>query len=222
MSEEDVKSESSANDTFSELVRTFLLGIVICLFLRGTIAEARFIPSGSMKPTLNIDDRILVEKVTRYFTSKFNRGDIVVFYPPKIETGVVKENNLGQYIPFVPEIPPAFVKRVVGLPGDTVQIDKNSGVYINGKLLEEPYIQHQVDYNLSRLESISGVNMRGDFIRPYAGNSAAITVPEGHLFVLGDNRIASADSHVWGFVDKKRVVGKVCLVFWKKDWLKFF
>lgn len=219
--DESIESQEEKG-LLTEVVQTFLIGLVICLFLRGTIAEARFIPSGSMKPTLKVDDRILVQKVTKFFGDKFKHGDIVVFYPPKVETEVYEESRLGQFIPFVPENPPAFVKRVIGLPGDTISIVQGKGVFLNGKHLDEPYVAEPPLYDRMQMDSISGVNLKGNFIRPYAGDSSSIVVPEGHLFVLGDNRNASADSHVWGFVSQERVVGKVCLVFWKKEWLKAF
>lgn len=212
------KEQDNSEGLIGEAIRTLILGFVLCIFLKGTVAEARFIPSGSMKPTLMIDDRILVQKVTRYIGDGFKRGDIVVFYPPSVETEVYEDSILGRFIPFFPENPPAFVKRVIGLPGDQIIIRRGAGVYVNGQLLDEPYVNEPANYDRYNLESISGVNARGNFIRPYQGNAAPIVVPEGKLFVLGDNRNASADSHVWGFADQSRVVGKVCLVFFKKQW----
>ncbi|HMO20575.1 MAG TPA: signal peptidase I, partial [Candidatus Melainabacteria bacterium] len=204
------KQQDNSEGLIGEAIRTLILGFVLCIFLKGTVAEARFIPSGSMKPTLMIDDRILVQKVTRYIGDGFKRGDIVVFYPPSVETEVYEDSILGRFIPFFPENPPAFVKRVIGLPGDQIIIRRGAGVYVNGELLDEPYVKEPANYDRYNLESISGVNARGNFIRPYQGNAAPIVVPEGKLFVLGDNRNASADSHVWGFADQSRVVGKVC------------
>lgn len=212
------KDQENSESLIGEAIRTLILGFVLCIFLKGTVAEARFIPSGSMKPTLMIDDRILVQKVTRYIGDGFKRGDIVVFYPPSVETEVYEDSILGRFIPFFPENPPAFVKRVIGLPGDQIIIRRGEGVYVNGQLLEEPYVKEPANYDRYNMESISGVNARGNFIRPYQGNGAPIVVPEGRLFVLGDNRNASADSHVWGFADQSRVVGKVCLIFFKKQW----
>lgn len=217
--EENEENEQSFKSSIVELLQTFIIGLLICIFIKGTMAEARYIPSGSMEPTLKVNDRILVQKVTSYFGDKFKRGDVVVFYPPKIETGVEKEQILGRFIPFFPESPPAFIKRVVGLPGDEIVVKANEGVYINGKLINEPYIAEPPEYDLQDMNSIAGINMNGEFIRPFAGDNSPIIVPDGHLFVMGDNRNASADSHVWGFADQKKVVGKLCLVFWKNSWI---
>lgn len=223
--EEGDQHEGEENQSFKaiviELLQTFVIGLLLCIFLKGTIAEARFIPSKSMEPTLKINDRILVQKVTRYFGNEFNRGDVVVFYPPAIETGIAKEKeqHIGRYIPFTPEIPPAFIKRVVGLPGDQIVVRANQGVWVNGEKLDEPYILENPRYDLTNLDSIGGVNMQGQEIRPYAGNYSPIVVPDGHLFVLGDNRNGSADSHVWGFIPQERIAGKMCLVFWKDAWI---
>lgn len=219
--EEESESGSSFKQILIDSLQTLMIGFLLCIFLRGTIAEARYIPSGSMEPTLMVNDRILVQKLTKYFGDKFQRGDIIVFYPPEIESGVSlkDEEVIGRYIPFTPEIPPAFIKRVVAVPGDVVKVVANKGVYVNGKLKKESYISEPARYNLSTLHEIGGINMKGDLIHPYANDPSPIVVPEGHLFVMGDNRNSSSDSHVWGFLKEERVVGKMCAVFWKSSWI---
>lgn len=208
-----------------EVVQTFLMAFVIFLVVKGVLGEARYIPSSSMEPTLNINDRILVEKVTnRFFNRQIERGDIIVFYPPVIETGI-PDNPWLQAIgglPFIPEGPPVFVKRVVGLPGDTISIQNGVGVFINGKLLEESYIKEAPYYDLNTLGDIGGVASTKQIIQPYGESNEPIVVPPGHLFTMGDNRNHSADSHVWGFLDKNRVVGRSCLIFWQDKWLHIF
>ncbi len=153
------------------------------------------------------------------FGRELQRGDILVFYPPEIETGVPDNGLLGKYIPFVPESPPAFIKRVIGLPGDVISIENGVGVKVNGTLYAVPGATTP-EYDLSRLGDIQGYSMNGKFIRPYGPSTKAIVVPQNSYFMMGDNRNASADSHVWGFVSKDRIVGRACLVFWKGEWLQ--
>lgn len=215
------KSDKKTDKTSGivDLLKYILMVVLIMTLLKGTIAEARFIPSGSMEPNLNIQDRVLVEKVGAVFGREVQRGDILVFYPPQIETGVPDNGLLGRYIPFVPESPPAFIKRVIGLPGDVISIQHGVGVSVNGK----PYNVEGAttpEYDLAKLGDIQGYSMKGTFIRPYGASQKAIVVPQGSYFMMGDNRNASADSHVWGFVSQDRVVGRACLVFWKQEWLQ--
>lgn len=218
-SEEPKKPEQSM---FSEVVQTVVMAFVIFLFVKGLIAEARYIPSSSMEPTLNINDRILVEKLSNRFLGRtIERGDVLVFYPPEIETGA-PDNPWLQSVGGLPffEGPPVFVKRVVGLPGDVINIQKGVGVFINGQPLRESYIMEPPQYDLNRLGDIGGMASTRQIIQPYGENEAPIVVPAGHYFMMGDNRNHSADSHVWGFLDKHRIVGRSCLVFWQDKWLK--
>ncbi|MBS1957261.1 MAG: signal peptidase I [Cyanobacteria bacterium SZAS-4] len=230
ITDEPTKTEGSDKSTNSdkkadkasgmvELLKYVLMVLLIMTVLKGTIAEARFIPSGSMEPNLNIQDRVLVEKLGPVFGREVQRGDILVFYPPQIETGVPDNGLLGRYIPFVPESPPAFIKRVIGLPGDVITIEHGVGVSVNGKLYEVAGATTP-EYDLAKLGDIQGYSMKGVYIRPYGASKKAIVVPQGSYFMMGDNRNASADSHVWGFVSQDRVVGRACLVFWKQQWLQ--
>ena len=217
--EADKKPQSLA----SEAIQTVVMAFVIFLFVKGLIAEARYIPSSSMEPTLNINDRIFVEKLTARFGRKVERGDILVFYPPVIETGIPDNPWLQSIggLPFLPEGPPVFVKRVVGLPGETIQVVDGKGVLVNGKLLEENYVAEAPMYDMNVLADIGGMSSDHQMIQPYNNSSEPVVVPEGHLFMMGDNRNHSADSHVWGFLDQKRIVGRSCLIFWQDKWLKF-
>lgn len=212
-------SDSSLKKRIVESSKYVLMVLAIMTLLKGTIAEARFIPSGSMEPNLNIQDRVLVEKLDGVLGRNVQRGDILVFYPPPVETGVQDNGLLGRYIPFVPENPPAFIKRVIGLPGDVIKIEHGVGVLVNDQLLKIDGATTP-EYDLSTLGDIQGYNMRGRWIRPYGTSAKEIVVPPNSFFMMGDNRNASADSHVWGFVSKDRIVGRACLVFWKQQWLK--
>lgn len=205
------------SEWFKEILKTLALTLVLFVVIRGTIAEARYIPSSSMEPTLQISDRLIIEKVSSIFQQPIKRGDIVVFYPPAAELGGKDLSYdplslLGRLtgFPFLP-CEKALIKRVVGLPGDRIVIQHGVGVYVNGELLDEAaYIKEAPSYDLKTLSDIGST-----YYHPYANNQKPVTVPEGQLFVMGDNRNNSADSHVLGFLDQKRVIGRACLLFWR-------
>ncbi len=162
--------------TLKELVQIVVLAFILSFVLRTYIVEARQIPSGSMKPTLQIGDRLMVDKILFKF-SDLQRGDIVVFKPTpaaSINTGA------DTY----------FIKRIIGLPGDEVSV-AGGKVYINGQPLDEPYEAE-----------------------PPAYAYGPEKVPDGMLFVMGDNRNYSADSHIWGFLPEENVKGKAFARFW--------
>ncbi len=167
-----------------ETGKTIVLSVFLALGIRSLVAEARYIPSGSMLPTLQINDRLIIDKVSYRFSNPV-RGDIVVFNPTaELERQKFKD---------------AFIKRVIGLPGDRVEV-KGGKVYVNGKVLVEKYIDEAPEYNWKSTElTPDGV------------------VPEGHYLVLGDNRNNSYDSHYWGFVPKDKIVGKAIVRFWPID-----
>jgi len=162
-------------ETLDATIFAALLSLVIIVF----IVQAFFIPSGSMEPTLHVGDRILVGKFA-YRIWEVKRGDIVVFHYP------LNPNK-------------DFVKRVVGLPGERVEI-KDGLVLISGRPLGEAYP--------TRLPG-------GD--RACTSNYGPQVVPAGSLFVLGDNRCNSEDSRFFGFVPFKNVVGRAMIVYWPMD-----
>ena len=174
--------------------------------IRFFVGEIRWIPSGSMRPTLIEGDRIFIERFSRFYTTP-KRGDIMVFYPPfvqldKTPIGVFK--RLTGF--FCKDI--AFIKRVVGTPGDKLEIKQNSRgryfVYINDKALEEDYI-------LSDFDSIPcSENM-------YCG---PMIIPDGNYFMMGDNRGNSQDSRFWGLLPEDRFVGKAIFLFWPINRIK--
>lgn len=179
----EVKTEDSkvATPTFWQQIRENVQIIAIALFLalliRAFVAEPRYIPSDSMLPTLQVGDRLVVEKISYHFHPP-QKGDIVVFDPPQqLQVQGYAKNQ-------------AFIKRVIGTPGQTVAI--NSGkVYLNNQPLTESYIAEPPNYQMD-----------------------AVRVPENQLFVMGDNRNNSNDSHVWGFLPKQNVIGHACWRFW--------
>ena len=198
MISEDLKTKIKAG--IKEAVETAIFVIVMVIIIRFFIGEIRWIPSGSMKPTLIEGDRIFVEKVTRFF-EKPQRGDIMVFYPPSeplTKTPVKIFERLTGF--FCKDI--AYIKRVIGLPGDKILIrpdfDGKYAVFVNGKKLDEPYIMDAYDY-IPCTEKM------------YCG---PFTVPPGQYFMMGDNRGNYQDSRFWGFLPEKRFVGKAIFLFW--------
>lgn len=168
----------SVRGLFRDLVLPLVVAFGIAMFAQATIAKPYQIPSGSMLPTIQLYDRILTNRlVYRFFPVE--RGDVVVFTPPTA---------------IDPEVP--YVKRVVGLPGDTVEI-RNSQVLING----EPYV------------------VPNAVIPAYT--MAPETVPDGQLFVLGDNRNMSQDSHIWGYVPVQNIIGKAQIIYWPPSHLQW-
>ena len=202
-----------------ETVELIVVTLILLIIIRQGLIEARYIPSESMVPTLKINDRLIVEKVTKNlrllgFKLPIQRGDILVFYPPA-------EGNRGKDLhydplslfarwtglPFLPQ-DDAYIKRIVGLPGDLIEIKDGQGVFINGKLLVEPYVNEIPRYNCTDLKDIE--------IYRRKGLSGKIIVPKGHYFLMGDNRNRSQDSHVWGFLDEKRIVGRAAVIVWRR------
>lgn len=189
-----------------EWVETFVFVIVMVILIRYFICEIRWIPSASMKPTLIEGDRIVVERITHFY-KKPQRGDILVFYPPFVKLNnsplgiLARRTGIG-----CNDI--AFIKRVVGLPGDTIEIKKLSNgknvVIINGKPLKEDYI-------LSDYDSIPCSDTM------YCG---PMTVPQGKYFMMGDNRGNSEDSRFWGFLPEYRIVGRATCIFWPLNRIK--
>lgn len=209
---------------FREVIELIVVTLVLLIVIRWAFAEARYIPSSSMEPTLQIEDRLLVEKISGHLGKPIRRGDILVFYPPPSEMGGKDLSSdpltvLGRLtgLPFLP-YEPAFIKRVVGLPGDKIRVQRDVGVFINEQLLDEPYIKERPNYDLNVIGDIGGKSVGGVNLRPFSDKQEPIIVPAGQLFMMGDNRNNSEDSHVWGFLDQKRVIGRACLLFWR--WLE--
>lgn len=151
---------------------TLALAFLLSMFVRTYVAEAMWIPSGSMEPTLKVGDRLFIEKITTKL-NRIQRGNIVVFNPPPASG---KEDIM--------------IKRVIGLPGDTLYI-KGGVVYVNGQPLMEPY------QNEKPLEDFK-----------------SFTVPENSLFMMGDNRNNSFDSRYWGVVPLDQVIGKALATYY--------
>ena len=159
-----------------------LVWILIALLLRWQAVEPRWIPSGSMIPTLQIQDRILIEKITPRINYKFKKhlkvNTIVIFKPPKN----LREAGYGDGS--------ALIKRVVGLPGDKIEVS-NGKLYRNKEEINEKWIKEPIQYEMK-----------------------AIKVPENSLWVLGDNRNNSLDSHIWGPLPERNLIGTALARYW--------
>jgi signal peptidase I len=180
-----------------ELPVLLLIAFLLAFLLRTFVLQVFFIPSGSMQPTLEIDDRMVVEKLT-YLVREPRRGEIVVFEGETFVDPYADESSatrvvrgVGQFLGIVPASARDFVKRVIGVEGDEVVIEGGQ-VFVNGEPLDEPYVVYDdgSDYG-------------------------PVTVPEGHLFFLGDNRPNSSDSRrSLGFVPAEHVVGRAAVIIW--------
>jgi signal peptidase I len=168
----------------TEAVVTILVAVLLTGLVRAFAFATFWIPSSSMVPTLGVYDRILVQKA--FFTwHDVREGDIVVFsQPPLDHCGGEQESDL--------------VKRVIALPGQTIYSSGNR-IYVNGKLLAEPYLPHD--------------DPLGPPI-PDATSRHPYRVPAGEFYMLGDNRAISCDSRYWGPIQGSSIVGKVVLVWW--------
>lgn len=180
-----------------ELPGLLLMAFALALLIKTFLVQAFFIPSGSMEPTLEPGDRVLVVKVPYWFGEP-SRGDIIVFErtdrhaPPESDRGVVGGffDWLGEGLGFQPPENPDYIKRVIGLPGDVVSARRGK-VVVNERTIDEPYLTSRT----------------GDF--------PPTEVPDGKLFVMGDNRGNSLDSRAGlGFVPIGDVVGKAYLTIW--------
>ena len=169
----------------NSLIRDFknlLIWIAIALIIRWQVLEPRWIPSGSMLPTLQIQDKILVEKLTPKITSKSNlskfRNNIIVFNVPE------------QLIKAGYETDTALIKRVIGIPGDKVEV-KEGNLYLNDVAQDNYIYDKNINYSIGPL-----------------------IVPEESFWVMGDNRNNSMDSHIWGFLPYEKIIGRAILRYW--------
>ena len=182
--------------TLREYAEAAAIAILLALFIRAFVVQAFKIPSGSMEPTLLVGDHILVNKFIYgikipYFQSTLipisdpDRGDIIVFIYPEDQS---KD----------------FIKRVIGLPGDRIQI-QGKAIFVNGQPFDDKYGHYD--------------EKAGNTNRSYG----PVVVPKDHYFVMGDNRDHSLDSRFWGFVRSTAVKGKAFIIYWSwPNWNRFF
>jgi signal peptidase I len=184
---------------FREYFESIVVAVILALFIRTFAVQAFKIPTGSMEPNLLIGDHLLVNKLV--YSPSFGPLEDAVFGKRPIERGHVVVFKF-------PEDPTRdFIKRVIGLPGETIEI-RNKQVLVDGKPLDEPYA-HFIEAPLRPDDPEYGHG--GDGIRDSWGPQ---TVPAGELLVLGDNRDNSRDSRFWGFLPIDQVKGRALLIYW--------
>jgi len=198
-------------------------GILVYLIIRPYVAQPFYIPSESMVPTLKVGDVVMVGKYNYRF-SEPKRFDIVVFRAP--DWALHRWQTPGKT---------DFVKRLIGLPGDIIEVRAGEGLYLNGKLLNEPYLKETPKYSMKVIngwvytleyktfgeiqitkggENTISLIVTSDEERRMVLSTPSQPIPKGKYLVLGDNRNNSSDGHHWGLLDAKRVVGKALFVFW--------
>ena len=180
---------------------TVTVAILLAVGVRVFVAEPRYIPSSSMEPTLLIDDRLIIDKLSIRW-SKPERGEIIVFNPP--------------IHPAVEDASKVYIKRVIGVPGDRISIHDGK-VFINDAPLNEPYIAAPPNYTLPTQDDVLCPKcFRPDNVQSAKGYSF-FTVPNGKYWVMGDNRNNSSDSHAWGFMPEENLVGRAVFRYWPFD-----
>jgi signal peptidase I len=182
--------KSTAREYFESIV----VAVILALFIRTFVVQAFKIPTGSMEPNLLVGDHLLVNKFVFAPTAsaaeqmvlpmrEIRRGDVVVFkFPEEPERD--------------------FIKRVIGLPRDTIEV-RSRQVFINGERIEEPYAHY--------LFSVGDDEGGGFDVRARYG---PVIVPDGHYFMMGDNRDNSQDSRYWGFLPAHYVKGRALMIYW--------
>jgi len=187
--------------TLREYFESIVIAVILALFIRTFVVQAFKIPTGSMENNLLIGDHLLVNKFVFAPTEssaertvlpigRIKRGDVIVFKYP--------ENPNRD-----------FIKRVIGLPGETVEL-REKKVYVNGTALEEPYAHYlQPVAGESEFHEVTSLDVRERY--------GPVTVPANQYFVMGDNRDNSQDSRYWGFLPRDNVKGKALLIYWSYE-----
>jgi signal peptidase I len=186
--------------TVREYFESIVIAVILALFIRTFVVQAFKIPTGSMENNLLIGDHLLVNKFVFGPSSSaiektvlplgtINRGNVVVFkYPEEPERD--------------------FIKRVIGLPGETIEL-RQKKVYVNGTPLDEPYVHFLEAPGGSEANEVTSLDVRERF--------GPVTVPPNHYFVMGDNRDNSQDSRYWGFLPRDYVKGKALIIYWSYE-----
>ncbi|MFC1532357.1 signal peptidase I [Thermodesulfobacteriota bacterium] len=218
MEDKKITDKINKKSTFREYAEALVIAIILALFIRTFVIQAFKIPSGSMTPTLLIGDHLLVNKfiygikipfIDRFVIQFKNpmRGDIVVFKWPVDES---KD----------------FIKRVIGLEGDIIEIKKDI-LYINGKKINTEYVGKYSDKWISqadKYEEFLGEDKHYILDQKIQyENFGPITVPQKSIFVMGDNRDNSQDGRYWGFVTLNKIKGKALIIYFSwPNWKRFF
>ena len=190
--------------TVKEYGEALLIALILAFFIRAFVVQAFKIPSGSMLPTLKIGDHLLVNKFIYGVKLPFLNTTVIPISEPEVQDIIVFE--------FPEDESKDFIKRVIGLPGDTIAI-RNKQVFRNGRPLEEPYAQKS-DARTMRKSFPMEAWPPHEFDPRARDNLGPVTVPEGQFFVMGDNRDESYDSRFWGFVDEEAILGEAWIIYW--------
>jgi signal peptidase I len=214
-----VSSRKSQKSVVREYTEAIIIAVILALFIRSFIVQAFKIPSGSMLPTLQIGDHLLVNKfiygVKNPMTGAIlipwkspKRGDVVVFKYPKDESI-------------------DYIKRVIGVAGDTIEL-RNGEVFIDNIAIEDVPACYAIQFanddkytkscnrdpvDVHSAKSEAAISPNSDKLMDFG----PFKVPSGHLFVMGDNRFHSSDSRFWGYVDERLVLGKAFVLYWSWD-----
>jgi signal peptidase I len=184
-----------------EYFESIVIAVILALFIRTFVVQAFKIPTGSMEQNLLIGDHLLV--------NKFIFGPTV----SKVERAILPIGTLkrGDVIVFKYPVEPErdFIKRIIGLPGETVEV-KEKKVYVNGRPLDEPYVHFlQPPTTNSEFHEVTSFDVRERY--------GPVTVPPNQYFVMGDNRDNSQDSRYWGFLPRENIKGKALLIYWSYE-----
>jgi signal peptidase I len=189
--------EKSARGSLIELVAIVAVALGLALAIQAFLVKPFRIPSESMVPTLQIGQRVLVDRVGKHF-GDYERGDVLVFKPPRGADsdmcGVRHSSRSACPSPTAERSSTNFIKRVVAVGGDRIKV-VGGAVYVNGRRQKEPFARFDDDCTICNLPQ-------------------EIAVPQGYYFMMGDNRGASADSREWGPVPKKWVIGQAFATYW--------
>ncbi len=188
-----MSKKHTKKSVFREYAEAFAIAILLALFIRTFVVQAFKIPSGSMLPTLQIGDHLLVSKFIYGIKIPFSGTTLIPIKSPDRQDVIVFKYPKDRSVD--------YIKRVIAIPGDTLAI-RNKKVYINNTPIEDP----RAHYTSSAIMSGSPRD-----------NLFPIEIPDGKVFVMGDNRDNSHDSRFWGFVDQKDILGKAFIIYWSWD-----
>jgi len=193
--------EAFKKSTLREYFESIVIAVILALFIRTFVVQAFKIPTGSMENNLLIGDHLLVNKLiyapavsaaerSLMPVGQIKRGDVIVFkYPEEPDRD--------------------FIKRVIGLPGETLEV-REKKVYVNGKMLDEPYVHFlQPPSTSSELSEVTSFDVRERY--------GPVTIPADQYFMMGDNRDNSQDSRYWGFLPRDLVKGKALVIYWSYE-----
>jgi len=197
----EVKKKARWMESLWENVKSLAMVLAAVLLIRAVVVEATVVPTGSMQNTILIGDHLFLDKILY--------GPQIPFTDVRLPA--IKNYKRGDVIAFRYPVDPSivFVKRLIGMPGDTIQV-KQKELYVNGNLVQEPCVIHRDSQVYPDSEWIP----REARIRD---NFGPVTVPPDHYFAMGDNRDESLDGRYWGFVPKENMVGEPIFVYWSFD-----